>query len=113
MIRKIEEMEKRIGILEDIEQIVGANPGDVPVLVRDIAEVRFGSANRFGAITANGEGEKVMGQIMMLKDANSNKVIKAVKERVEEVQEILPKVNMKSWISIRHGRDLSGFLKSA
>jgi cobalt-zinc-cadmium resistance protein CzcA len=79
-----------VGSLADIEQIVVANPGGIPVLVRDIAEVRFGSANRFGAITANGEGEKVMGQIMMLKDANSNKVIKAVKERVEQVQETLP-----------------------
>ena len=79
-----------VGSLEDLEQIVVANPGGVPILVRDIAEVRFGSANRFGAITANGEGEKVMGQIMMLKDANSNKVIKAVKERVAEVQESLP-----------------------
>jgi cobalt-zinc-cadmium resistance protein CzcA len=79
-----------VGSLEDIEQIVVSNPGGIPVLVRDIAEVRYGSANRFGAITANGEGEKVMGQIMMLKDANSNKVIRAVKERVEQVQETLP-----------------------
>ncbi len=79
-----------VGSLEDMEQIVVANQGGVPILVRDIAEVRFGSANRFGAITANGEGEKVMGQIMMLKDANSNKVIEAVKARVAEVQESLP-----------------------
>ncbi len=76
--------------LEDLRQVVVSNDHGIPVLVRDLAEVRFGSANRFGAITANGEGEKVMGQIMMLKDANSNKVIKAVKERVDEVQESLP-----------------------
>ena len=76
--------------LEDLEKIVVANKEGMPVLVRDLAEVRFGSANRFGAITANGEGEKVMGQIMMLKDANSNKVIEAVKQRVAEVQESLP-----------------------
>jgi cobalt-zinc-cadmium resistance protein CzcA len=31
-----------------------------------------------------------MGQIMMLKNANSKKVINAVKERVAEVQESLP-----------------------
>ena len=62
----------------------------LPILVKDLAIVRFGSANRFGAITANGQGEKVLGQIMMLKDANSNKVIDAVKDRVEEVQETLP-----------------------
>jgi len=79
-----------VGSLEDIEQIFIKNLQGMPLLIRDIAEVRYGSANRFGAITANGEGEKVMGQIMMLKDANSNKVIRAVKQRVEEVQESLP-----------------------
>lgn len=76
--------------LEDLENVVVSNRNGMPVLVKDIAEVRFGSANRFGAITANGEGEKVLGQIMMLKDANSSKVIEAVKERVAEVQESLP-----------------------
>jgi cobalt-zinc-cadmium resistance protein CzcA len=79
-----------VGSLEDLEKIVVSNANGVPILVKDVATVRFGSANRFGAITANGEGEKVMGQIMMLKDANSNKVIEAVKERVAEVQETLP-----------------------
>ncbi len=76
--------------LEDLENVVVSNTNGVPILVKDIAEVRFGSANRFGAITANGEGEKVLGQIMMLKDANSNQVIDAVKERVAEVQKSLP-----------------------
>lgn len=76
--------------LEDLRQIVVDNRDGIPLLVKDIADVRFGSANRFGAITANGNGETVMGQIMMLKDANSNKVIEAVKERVAEVQQTLP-----------------------
>lgn len=76
--------------IDDLKSIVVKNIDGIPVLVKDIAEVRYGSANRFGAITANGEGEKVMGQIMMLKDANSKEVIKAVKKRVNEVQRSLP-----------------------
>ncbi|NOX86727.1 MAG: efflux RND transporter permease subunit, partial [Chlorobi bacterium] len=76
--------------LEEIGAIVVKNINGKPILVRDIAKVRFGHANRFGAITANGEGEKVMGQIMMLKGANSKQVITAVKERVAEVQKSLP-----------------------
>ena len=76
--------------LEDIENIVVKNQGGVPVLIRDVATVHFGYANRFGAITANGEGEKVLGQIMMLKNANSKKVISEVKSRVAEVQKSLP-----------------------
>ncbi|NDV94827.1 efflux RND transporter permease subunit [Dysgonomonas sp. 521] len=82
--------EGKIGSIEDIENIVVKNAGGIPVFVKDIATVRFGSANRFGAITGNGEGEKVLGQIMMLKGADSKETINAVKERVAEVQEVLP-----------------------
>ncbi len=76
--------------IEDIENILVKNKGGIPILVKDLAHVHFGYANRFGSITANGEGEKVLGQIMMLKDANSKKVINDVKARVEEVQKSLP-----------------------
>ncbi|HPX34308.1 MAG TPA: efflux RND transporter permease subunit, partial [Bacteroidales bacterium] len=76
--------------IEDIENILVKNKGGIPVLVKDVAKVHFGYANRFGSITANGEGEKVLGQIMMLKDANSKKVINEVKARVAEVQKTLP-----------------------
>lgn len=82
--------EGKISSIEDIENIVVKNVEGIPVLVKDIATVRFGSANRFGAITGNGEGEKVLGQIMMLKGADSKETINAVKERVEEVQKSLP-----------------------
>lgn len=77
--------------LEDIENIVVTVKNGLPVLIKDVADVGFGSATRFGAITGNGEGEKVLGQIMMLKDANSKKVIDAVTERIENISSALPK----------------------
>ena len=77
--------------LEDIRNVVVSNRDGIPVYVRDIATVGYGSANRFGAITGNGEGEKVLGQVMMLKGADSKKVIDAVKQRVSEIQGSLPK----------------------
>ncbi|MBN2614383.1 MAG: CusA/CzcA family heavy metal efflux RND transporter [Bacteroidales bacterium] len=77
--------------IQDIQNIVIKNVKGIPVLVKDVAKVQLGHANRFGAITGNGHGEKVMGQVMMLKGANSKKVIEAVKERVAEVQQHLPK----------------------
>ena len=79
-----------VSSIEDIENIVVDYRNNLPIYVKDLGEVGFGYANRFGAVTANGEGETVLGQVMMLKDANSNKVIKAVKERVSEVQRTLP-----------------------
>ena len=76
--------------LEDIGNVVVTNRNGHPIYIRDVAEVRFGHANRFGAITANGEGEKVLGQVMMLKDADSKATIERVKERVKEIQKTLP-----------------------
>ncbi len=76
--------------LGDIRNIVVKNVKGIPILIGDVASVQFGHANRFGAITANGEGEKVMGQVMMLKDANSSQVINDVKNRVNEIQKSLP-----------------------
>lgn len=79
-----------VGSIDDINSIVVSNTNGIPILISDVAIVQFGHANRFGAITGNGEGEKVLGQIMMLKDANSNKVINEVKARVAELQKTLP-----------------------
>lgn len=79
-----------ISSLEDINTIVIKNEDNLPIYIKDVANVGFGSATRFGAITGNGEGEKVLGQVMMLKDANSKKVIDAVKERVALISKSLP-----------------------
>ena len=77
--------------LKDIENIVIKTNDGVPVYIKDVAKVGFGNATRFGAITGNGEGEKVLGQVMMLKGANSKQVIEAVKERVASISKSLPK----------------------
>ncbi|MDT8347978.1 MAG: efflux RND transporter permease subunit, partial [Flavobacteriaceae bacterium] len=76
--------------LEDINNVTITTRKGLPVYLKDIASVSFGSAIRFGAITGNGQGEKVLGQIMMLKNADSKKTIAAVKDRVAEVQKSLP-----------------------
>jgi cobalt-zinc-cadmium resistance protein CzcA len=54
-------------------------------LCKNVADVRFGHANRFGAITGNGEGEKVLGQVMMLKEL-MKQVINDVKVRIAEIK---------------------------
>lgn len=79
-----------VSSLDDIQNIVVKNNEGIPIYIKDVAKVGYGSAIRFGAITGNGEGEKVLGQVMMLKDANSKKVIEAVKERVAEISKSLP-----------------------
>ncbi len=80
----------QIKSIDDIGNVVVKNNDGVPVLIKDIAKVKFGYANRFGAITANGKGETILGQVMMLKDANSKVVISEVKKRIAEIQKNLP-----------------------
>lgn len=82
--------EGKVNSLEDIGNIVVTNTNGLPVYIKNVAQVRFGHANRFGAITGNGEGEKVLGQVMMLKGGDSKQVIDDVKNRVAEIQKTLP-----------------------
>ncbi|MEX2514443.1 MAG: CusA/CzcA family heavy metal efflux RND transporter [Cyclobacteriaceae bacterium] len=79
-----------VSSLEDVENIVIENRKGTPIFIRNVATVGFGHATRFGAITGNGEGEKVLGQVMMLKGANSKATIDAVKARVAEISSTLP-----------------------
>lgn len=75
----------------DIENIVIKHQGsNIPVLVRDVAKVQYGSPPRYGALTLNGEKEVVGGIVLMMKGANSASVVDLVKERMKTVQASLP-----------------------
>lgn len=76
--------------IADIENIVIKTHNDVPVLVKNVATVKFGKANRYGAMTANGDGEVVGGITLMYKGENTNNVIDNVKTRIKQVQKSLP-----------------------
>lgn len=82
--------EGQVKNLEDIENIVVELRNGSPIYIRDVAEVKFGHANRFGAITANAQGEKVLGQVMMLKGADGKGTIDRVKARIAEMETALP-----------------------
>ncbi|MFM9909218.1 MAG: CusA/CzcA family heavy metal efflux RND transporter [Chitinophagaceae bacterium] len=74
----------------DIEQIVIKKQNGIPVLIKDVAAVQFGSPPRYGAMTYNGKKEVVGGIVMMMKGANSASVVQLVKERMKTVQKSLP-----------------------
>jgi heavy metal efflux system protein len=75
---------------EDIGRVVVTNTaGGAPVLIRDVAEVREGTAIRYGAMV-NEQGEVAGGIVMMLKGENSSQVIERVKEKVAEIRKTLP-----------------------
>ena len=79
-----------IGSIEDIENIAIPTKNNKSLFLRDLAQVKIGSATRYGAMTYNDEGEVAGAVVMMLKGANSNEVIENVKERVAQIQKTLP-----------------------
>lgn len=75
---------------EDIENINVANYKGIPVRVKDIATLQMGGELRLGIFDDNGEGEVVGGIIVMRYGENADKVIKAVKAKMKEVEVGLP-----------------------
>jgi heavy metal efflux system protein len=75
---------------EDVGSIVvGAEDGR-PILVRDLARVVDGHGIRRGAVTADGEGEAVLGLGFLLMGENSHDVTRALSARLVEVAKSLP-----------------------
>lgn len=77
--------------IDDLKEIVVKNLADgTPLLMKDVADVQYGSAIRYGAMTYNDQGEVAGAVVMMLKGENSSAVIKGVKKKIAEIQKMLP-----------------------
>jgi cobalt-zinc-cadmium resistance protein CzcA len=66
---------------EDLGNIVVTSRNGIPVLVRDLAAIRIGSAPPQGATLRN--GETVSGMVIMLKGENGKKLIERIKEKIK------------------------------
>ncbi len=73
-----------------IENIVITSKDGVPIRVRDVAGVQIGHEIRRAAVTANGQGEAVLGLGFMLMGENSHEVTWALKNKLEDVKKTLP-----------------------
>src|SRR3954451_5230419 len=73
----------------EIEGIVVASRGAVPVRVKDVAEVVLGRELRTGSASVNGR-EVVLGTALMLVGGNSRTVAAAAETRITEINRTLP-----------------------
>lgn len=76
--------------IEDIESTVIASYDGVPLFVRDVARIQQDHQIRRGAVTANGEGEVVLGLGFMLMGENSRDVTRALEDKLQQTQQSLP-----------------------
>ena len=81
-----------IGSLDDIRNIMLKEVRGTPVYVKDVAEVRFGTEVRQGALIKNGETEAAGGIIQMIRGGNAREVVTRIKARVAEInrKQMLP-----------------------
>ena len=75
--------------LEDIGNIVVTSSRGTPVYLKDIAELKLGAAFSPGETVKNGE-EGVAGVALLVKGGNSMVVVRKIKEKLKEIQKILP-----------------------
>ena len=76
--------------VKDIRNIVITARDGVPVHVGDVCEVQIGHEIRRGAVTADGQGEVVLGLGFMLMGENSHSVTNELKSKMDEIKTTLP-----------------------
>ena len=79
-----------IKTLQDVGNIVVTSPGNNPIRVSDIAQVRIGSLTRYGVVTMDGKSEAVEGLVLGLRGANAQKVVDGVRKKLAELAPTLP-----------------------
>lgn len=94
--------------VEDLERIVVAAPGGVPVYLSSIGSVQLGTEQRRGLLEENGEGEVVGGIIVARYGANAREVIERVRERLATLEPGLPE-----GVTIQTAYDRSGLIEAA
>ena len=82
-----------IGLVTNVDEIaeiaLKAHDG-VPIRIRDVAQVHIGHEIRRGAVTAQGQGEAVLGLGFMLMGENSREVTQRMRAKMDEIRSSLP-----------------------
>jgi cobalt-zinc-cadmium resistance protein CzcA len=79
-----------IGLLrspEEIGQIVLGSRNGTPILIRDVAQIKLGAVPRLGTTGQDDDDDAVIGIVIMRKGENPSVVLKAVKERLAQLNE--------------------------
>ena len=85
---------RTVGLLrnaDDIRRITVATRNGRPIALDAVADVKMGALTRYGAVTADGEGEVVTGLVLLRKGANSRTTIEGIKQELAAMKSSLPK----------------------
>ena len=74
----------------DLGNIVVTTRAGTPIFIRDVANVVIGATQREGAVSRDGKGEALTGTVVLVKGANSHRVLREVMDRLPEIRRALP-----------------------
>jgi Cu(I)/Ag(I) efflux system membrane protein CusA/SilA len=95
--------------LDDLRRIpLGVSEQGTPILLKDVAEVRFGPQMRRGIAELDGQGEVVGGIVVMRYGENALRTIDGVKRKLRELEAGLPE-----GVELVETYDRSGLIKRA
>ncbi|HKJ83780.1 MAG TPA: CusA/CzcA family heavy metal efflux RND transporter [Mariprofundaceae bacterium] len=80
----------KLNNVQDINNITLALRNAHPVHISDVAEVKIGAMTRYGAVTADGQGEVVTGLALLRRGANSRTAVDGIKKEFDKLQHSLP-----------------------
>ncbi len=80
----------RVSSISEIEMIIVESIDGTPIRIRDLATVELGAEIRRGAVSADGNGEAVLGLAFMLMGENSRIVANDLKNALDSVRPSLP-----------------------
>jgi Cu(I)/Ag(I) efflux system membrane protein CusA/SilA len=99
----------RFTSLEDLRRVsIGMSETGTPITIGDIGDVQMGPALRRGIADLNGKGEVVTGWVVMRYGANPLATIKAVKNKMAELEGSLP-----NGVHFVHAYDRSSLIERA
>ncbi len=75
--------------LDDLGNIVVTQKGGVPVLVHDLATIRYGHKEREGILGKDGNPDSIEGIVQLLKYQNPSKVLEGLHAKVDELNKQL------------------------
>jgi cobalt-zinc-cadmium resistance protein CzcA len=81
--------EGRVGSIDALRNMVIISNANGTYRLQDLAEVEIGHLARYGAVTRNGS-ETTEALIVALKDSNTADVVKAVKQKLAQIEPTLP-----------------------
>lgn len=79
-----------LGDIPDIENIVIASSQGTPIHLNDVARVSVEAMPRQGAVSRDGNGERVSGMVILLKGENGKSVTEKVKQKIADLGQALP-----------------------